>query len=118
MVEIFENIRKIYAFRDPCPELINHIEFFSESSSDATRQHIQGPRFTVKMFPSWTPTMYINLGEPYQITIGTNCFFVPHDQDILILRDTIVERHNALVPDQSIVTILRIFNMIKNHSYK
>lgn len=96
MIEIFENIRKIYAFRAPCFELMDHIEFFSESSSDATRQHIQGQYFSVRMFPSWTPTMYINLGEPYFISVGNYNFFVSHDQDILILRDSIVERQNSL----------------------
>ena len=96
MVEIFENIRKIYAFKAPCPELMDHIEFFSESSANATRQHIQCQHFTIKMFPSWTPTMYINLGEPYLISVGTHRFFVPHDRDILFLRDTIVERHNSI----------------------
>jgi AraC-like DNA-binding protein len=103
MVEIFENIRKIYEFRAPCSVLTDHIEFFSESSAIATRQFIKNQHFTVKMFPSWTPTMYVNLGEPYHISVGKQCSFIPHDRDILILRDTIVERHNS--PSDHIFTV-------------
>jgi AraC-like DNA-binding protein len=95
MVEIFENIRKIYRFRDPCNELANYVDFFSESSPDATRQLIGGDNFSVKMFPSWTPTFYINLGQPYALTIDNQTHFISKDQDILILRNSIVERHNS-----------------------
>jgi hypothetical protein len=45
MVEIFDNIRKIYTFSDACPELADHIEFFSESSSEATKRNIAGETF-------------------------------------------------------------------------
>ena len=57
MVEIFDNIRKIYTFSEACPELADHIEFFSESSFEATKKYIDGEHFSVKMFPSWTPTI-------------------------------------------------------------
>jgi AraC-like DNA-binding protein len=103
MVEIFENIRKIYTFRNPCPELANHIEFFSESCFEATMQHIAGENFSVKMFPSWTPTFYINLGEPYQIAVGSKHYFIKADEDILILRNAIVERYNS--PTDNIFTV-------------
>jgi hypothetical protein len=38
MVEIFDNIRKIYRFGTPGAELAEHIEFFAESSIEATQQ--------------------------------------------------------------------------------
>jgi len=103
MVEIFENIRKIYTFSPPCAELADHIEFFSESSFEATRQHIAGESFSVKMFPSWTPTFYINLGEPYQIAVGNKHYFIGADEDILILRNSVVERINT--PTDNIFTV-------------
>lgn len=94
MVEIFENIRKIYQFSPPCEELAEYIEFFSESSLDATRATIGDAQFSIKMFPSWTPTIWINLSSPYHLTMGNDHYFVPADKDILLVRDTIVERHN------------------------
>ena len=95
LIEIFENIRKIYEFKAPCQDLTVHIEFFSESSTDATKQYIAVENFSIKMFPSWTPTFYINLGERYHITVGNRTYAVTKDQDIAILRNSIVERHNA-----------------------
>jgi hypothetical protein len=103
VVEIFENIRKIYEFRAPCADLAAHIEFFSESSAHATRQHIADENFSVRMFPSWTPTFYINLGESYHITVGDRVYAVGREQDIAILRNTIVERHNT--PADHIFTV-------------
>ena len=94
MVEIFENIRKLYQFRPPCEELSEYIEFFSESSLKETRAIMGSARFSIKMFPSWTPTIWINLSSPYHLTMGNNHYFVPADKDILIVRDTIVERFN------------------------
>jgi AraC-like DNA-binding protein len=103
MVEIFENIRKIYDFRVPCKQLADHIEFFSESSSDATSHHIAEENFSIKMFASWTPTFYINLGEPYTISVGKRVHAVGKDQDIAILRNSIVERYNR--PTDHIFTV-------------
>jgi hypothetical protein len=103
MVEIFENIRKIYTFSAPCAELAQHIEFFSESSIEATRQHVAGEGFSVKMFPSWTPTFYVNLGEPYEIAVSNKHYFIGADEDILILRNSIVERFNT--PTDNIFTV-------------
>ena len=103
MVEIFDNIRKIYTFSNACPELADHVEFFSESSSEATQQHIGDVNFSVKMFPSWTPTFYINLGEPYFISVGNKQHLIGANQDVLILRDSIVERYNT--PSDNIFTV-------------
>lgn len=103
MVEIFDNIRKIYTFTDACPELAEHIEFFSESSLESTQRYIGNSSFSVKMFPSWTPTFYINLGAPYLITVGRQQYHINAEQDILILRDSIVERFNT--PSDNIFTV-------------
>jgi hypothetical protein len=103
MVEIFQNIRKIYTFRQPCEELADHIEFFSESSLEATKQYVSGKNFSVKMFASWTPTFYINLGAPYEIQVGNKRHFIAGDEDILILRNSIVERYNT--PTDNIFTV-------------
>jgi AraC-like DNA-binding protein len=103
MVEIFDNIRKIYTFSDARPELAEHIEFFSESSIESTQKYIGNSNFSVKMFPSWTPTFYINLGEPYLITVGQQQHHIKASQDILILRNSIVERYNS--PSDNIFTV-------------
>lgn len=103
MTEIFDNIRKIYTFSKACPELADHIEFFSESSFEATKKHIADQHFSVKMFASWTPTFYINLGAPYTILIGDKQHFVEGERDILILRNPIVERYNT--PSDNIFTV-------------
>jgi AraC-like DNA-binding protein len=103
MIEIFDNIRKIYTFSDACPELADHIEFFSESSSESTQKYIGNSNFSVKMFPSWTPTFYINLGAPYLISVGQQQHRINANQDILILRDSIVERYNS--PSDNIFTV-------------
>lgn len=94
MVEIFDNIRKIYQFSSPCEELTNYIEFFSESSPDATHAFAGNNCFTVKMFPSLTPTFWINLGTPYYLTLGNKRFLIPTGKDLLLTRDTIAERYN------------------------
>jgi hypothetical protein len=87
MVEIFDNIRKIYTFIDASPELAEHIEFFSESFVESTQRYVGNSNFSVKMFPSWTPTFYINLGAPYLISVGKQQRRIDANQDILIPRD-------------------------------
>jgi AraC-like DNA-binding protein len=103
MVEIFQNIRKIYDFVAPCRELGDYIEFFSESSIAKTHQYFQNEHFTVKMFASWTPTFYINLGAPYYIDLACSRYLVKTGEDILILRNSTVERHNQ--PTDNIFTV-------------
>lgn len=103
MTEIFENIKKLYRFYSPSSELGEYIEFFAESSVEETERHIANNRFTIKMFPSWTPTCYINLGEPYQLAVGSNRYLIRKDTDVLILRNNIVERYN--LPTDYIFTI-------------
>lgn len=103
MVEIFDDIRKLYRFKDPCEELLNYIEFFSETSLEAASRYITTETFTVKLFPSFTPTIWINLGAPYHLTSGTKSYFIDAHSDILLLRNQIVERWN--LPTDNIFTV-------------
>ncbi|WP_338876464.1 helix-turn-helix domain-containing protein [Spirosoma sp. SC4-14] len=103
MTEIFDNIRKLYRFYFPQNELASYIEFISESSPEETFRQVANNLFTVRMFPSWTPTCYINLGEPYQLTVGSTIYQIQKQTDVLILRNNIVERHN--LPTDHIVTV-------------
>lgn len=96
MKEIFEPIRDHYCFAEPSGELAGHVDFFSESI-------VADQAFTVEMFPSWTPTMYVNLGNPYSISLGKRTFAVPQWGDIAVLRDTATVRHN--LPGDRIFTI-------------
>lgn len=103
MVEIFDNIRKLYRFSDPSPALAPYIEFFSESSVEAMQQHIDAANFTVKLFPSYTPTIWINLGSPYLLKNGAQYQKISHNEDILVLRNEIIERNN--LPTDNIFTV-------------
>jgi AraC-like DNA-binding protein len=89
MVEIFDNIRKVHRFVKPCEELADHIEFFSESTPPDTFE----PGLTsVKMFPSYTPTFWFNLGTPYYFLTEGKKYFIKEGDDILVLRDCSVEK--------------------------
>ena len=94
MTEIFDNIRGIYDFRPPCEELRPFIDFFSESSRERTDRLADNREFTVEMFPSWTPTLWINLGASYRLTTDYGRFIIPPDSDVLVLRDSVTTRHN------------------------
>ena len=103
MIEIYHDIRKLYLFRRPSGELADLIEFFSESSPAAMYRHIGTEVFTVKLFPSFTPTIWINLGTPYLLQNGTEQHAIRSNDDIIILRNEIVERTN--LPTDNIFTI-------------
>lgn len=103
MVEIFDNIRKLYLFAQPCPTLLPYVEFYSETSPQAMQQYVGDAPFTVKMFPSFTPTIWINLGSPYQLKHGHYLRRIDQQADVLILRSSIVERRN--LPTDNIFTI-------------
>lgn len=103
MVEIFDNIRKLYQFKLPCPELTAHIEFFSETSPEAMRHYVGEAPFTVQLFPSYTPTIWLNLGTPYHLKQGDQVHLVDEHTDVLLLRSGIVERRN--LPTDNIFTI-------------
>jgi AraC-like DNA-binding protein len=103
MTEIFDNIRKLYRFKTPCEALLDHIDFFSESSLEAMDRYIGTDEFTVKLFPSYTPTIWLNLGAPYQLTNGSTRHVINEQTDILLLRNEIVERRN--LPTDNIFTL-------------
>lgn len=103
MKEIFEPILSLYKISRPCEELSDHIEFFSESVPENYPEFTNGNDFTVEMFPSWTPTMYINLGSPYHLSLGTRKYNIRSTEDVLILRDSRAVRHN--LPGDHIFTI-------------
>lgn len=94
MTEIFDDIKKLYEFRRPCKELEDYIEFFSESSSSATKEYTGHQNFSVKMFPSWTPTLWINLGPSYYLSLGDKRYYIPSGHGIVINRDSMAERTN------------------------
>lgn len=96
MTEIFDDIRKIYTFAKPCEPLDAFVEFFSESSSELTRAEIKQADFTVSMFPSWTPTVWINLGAPYRLDTPFGKRIIDTSEDVLLLRDTAVTRNNHI----------------------
>ncbi len=96
MKEIFEPIRQHYVFSQPCEELADYVDFFSESI-------VNDEHFTVEMFPSWTPTMYLNLGSPYRISLDGATFQVGGSSDVAVLRDCATVRHNS--PGDRIFTI-------------
>ncbi|NML22030.1 AraC family transcriptional regulator [Pseudoflavitalea sp. G-6-1-2] len=103
MTEIYHDIRKLYLFRRPSDELAGLIEFFSETSQDSMFRHIGTEVFTVKLFPSFTPTIWINLGTPYLLQNGNEHYEIPSNGDIILLRNEIVERTN--LPTDNIFTI-------------
>jgi AraC-like DNA-binding protein len=103
MTEIFDNIRKLYRFNIPCEPLVECIEFFSESSLEAMDRFIDTDKFTVKLFPSYTPTIWLNLGSCYQLKNGNAWHTVDERSDILLLRNEIVERRN--LPTDNIFTV-------------
>src|SRR5687768_7943218 len=103
MTEIFDDILKLYLFRSPCHELEEFIEFFSETSLEATTRCIQSDNFTVKLFPSFSPTVWINLGSAYQLDNQGEINDVARSSDILVLRSTVLERKN--LPTDNIFTI-------------
>jgi AraC-like DNA-binding protein len=103
MMEIFDEIKKLYRFKSPCEELTNYIEFFSETFLDATNRYISTEKFTVKLFPSYTPTIWINLGSSYYLKNGGKCYSINQNTDILLLRNEIVERRNR--PTDNMFTV-------------
>ncbi len=103
MIEIFDDIKKLYQFKRPCEVLSEYIEFFSETSLEATHHHIGTEKFTVKLFPSYTPTIWINLGSPYELKNGKTWQRIDKHTDVLVLRNEIVERTN--LPTDNIFTV-------------
>jgi AraC-like DNA-binding protein len=103
LTEIFDNIRQLYRFKKPAPELEEYIEFFSESDPAATEKLIGDRPFSIKLFPSYTPTVWINLGTNYTLKSAGQTDWVDKDKPILVLRSNTLERVNS--PQDHIFTI-------------
>jgi AraC-like DNA-binding protein len=93
MVEIFDNIRGAYRFATPCAELAPYVEFFAESVPPAAQALGGAASYAGKMFASWTPTCYVNLGPAYQLDLAQARYHVAAGADVLLLRNQTVVRH-------------------------
>ena len=94
MTELFHNIRGLYRFQAPCDELKNYVEFFSESSFEATKEAIGDVPFSIKMFRSWTPTFWINLGPSYKLVLNKAIHCIKPNSAVVVTRDVTSERVN------------------------
>jgi AraC-like DNA-binding protein len=103
MTEIFDDIRKLYNFKTPCLELQKYIEFFSESRVKSNVELLEEKEFSVKLFPSFTPTIWLNLGASYKLKNGQYYKLIDEKLDVLVLRNTIIER--TILPTDNIFTI-------------
>lgn len=92
MTEIFDDIKKLYDFRRPCEELAPYIEFFSETSIEASRYYIGAEKFEIKLFPSYCPTIWLNLGRPYLLKNGKKWETIDQSTDVFVLRNETIER--------------------------
>lgn len=103
MTELFHNIRSLYRFKDPCDELKNYIEFFSESCFESTKQIVNGRSFSIKMFKSWTPTFWINLGPSYDLLLNGTIHRIKANSAIALTRAETSERLNR--PSDHLFTV-------------
>jgi AraC-like DNA-binding protein len=103
MTELFHNIRSLYRFKAPCDELKNYIEFFSESCFESTKQIVNGRSFSIKMFKSWTPTFWINLGPSYNLVLDGFIHRIKANSAIAVSRAVTAERVNN--PNDHLFTV-------------
>ena len=103
MTELFHNIRSLYRFKDPCDELKDYIEFFSESCFESTKQIVNGQSFSIKMFKSWTPTFWINLGPSYDLLLNGTIQRIKANSAIAVTRAGTAERLNR--PSDHLFTV-------------
>src|SRR5690349_23973566 len=94
MTELFQNIRSLYQFKAPCDELADYIEFFSESCFQSTKEIVGACAFSIKMFKSWTPTFWINLGPAYDLSLNGNLYRINANSAIALTRAVTAERIN------------------------
>ena len=103
MTELFNDIRSLYRFKAPCDELKNFIEFFSESCFESTKQIVGDRSFSIKMFKSWTPTFWINLGPSYNLMLNGVIHSIKANSAIAVARNVTAERINQ--PSDHLFTI-------------
>lgn len=94
MTELFNDIRSLYQFKSPCNELKNYIEFFSESCFEATKQVVGDHSFSIRMFKSWTPTFWINLGPSYDLVLNGIIHRIKPNSAVAVTRNVTSERVN------------------------
>lgn len=94
MTELFNDIRSLYRFKAPCDELKNYIEFFSESCFESTKQIVGDQSFSIRMFKSWTPTFWINLGPSYNLMLNGIIHNIKANSAIAVTRNVTSERIN------------------------
>ncbi len=85
MVELFDDITQQYQFRAPCQELSGLIEYFWESAPDP--KAAPDRPFSVTLFPSWTPTLSVNLGAPHQLSLGKDHYVIQSGDAFLTFRN-------------------------------
>jgi AraC-like DNA-binding protein len=88
MTEIFDDIKNKYIFEAPCAELTPFVEYYWESSVEWNQSGGNLP-FTIKLFPSWTPTISFNLGSPYELSLGKDHFVMGSNSDVLSFRNDV-----------------------------
>ncbi|MFN8355093.1 MAG: hypothetical protein U0Y10_11635 [Spirosomataceae bacterium] len=81
----------------------SYIEFFSESDLVVTDQKAGDNPFSIKLFPSYTPTFWISLGTDYTLRTATEAKGVGDSKRVLVLRNNTLERVNS--PKDHIFTI-------------
>jgi len=103
VTEIFENLKRFFVFAEPPLALNEYVEFFAESSASQVTATGSNEVFACRMFPSYTPTFFINLTGNYGLQLDQQHFRIAAGQDILLLRDTSVQRFNS--PEDNIFTV-------------
>jgi AraC-like DNA-binding protein len=103
MTELFDDIKSLYRFKAPCDELKNYIEFFSESCFESTKKIVSDKSFSIKMFQSWTPTFWINLGPSYNLVLNGITYRINENSAIAVARNVTAERLNQ--PSDHLFTI-------------
>jgi AraC-like DNA-binding protein len=94
MTELFQNTKRLYHFKVPREELKDYIEFYWETCFEKTKQILKGQAFTIKLFKSWTPTFWINLGPAYNLVMGDAVHHIKAAGAIALTRAVTAERLN------------------------
>lgn len=102
IIEILDDIRQYFVFAESCELLSPYIEFFAESPKERIPLD-NNTHLLYRLFESYTPTFFINLTDSYLLKLHNETYKIDEGQDILILRDTRVERFNSI--DDNIFTV-------------
>ena len=94
MTELFENTRRLYRFQAPRTELKDYVEIYWETCFESTNKILNGEPFTIKLFKSWTPTFWINLGPSYKLEMNGVVHHIKANNAIALTRSVTAERIN------------------------